>query len=79
KIKPMLDELLDLLERRGIAQHAVYVEKVGTPEERVVRNVLSLRDETVPYLSLLLVRNPLRSKQPIPRGCRPQRVREAAS
>jgi len=44
-----------------------------------VRNVLSLRDETVPYLSLLLVRNPLRSKQPIPRGCRPRRVREAAS
>ena len=79
KIKPMLDELLDLLERRGIVQHAVYVEKVGTPEERVVRNVLSLRDETVPYLSLLLVRNPLRSKQPIPRGCRPRRVREAAS
>ena len=70
KVKPMLEGVLDLLEKRGIAPHAVYVEKVGTPEERVVQDVLTLRGETIPYLSLMLVKNPGREKPPTLRGCR---------
>lgn len=70
KVKPMLEGVLDLLEKRGIAQHAVYIEKVGTPDERVVQDVLTLRGETIPYLSLMLVKNPGREKQPTLRGCR---------
>ncbi|HET6719845.1 MAG TPA: precorrin-2 C(20)-methyltransferase [Rhodocyclaceae bacterium] len=70
KVKPMLDGLLDLLERRGIASHAVYVEKVGTPDERVVQDVLTLRGEAVPYLSLMLLKNPGRAKRASLRGCR---------
>lgn len=77
KVKPMLEGVLDLLEQRGLAQHAVYIEKVGTPDERVVQDVLSLRGETIPYLSLMLLKNPGREKPPMLRGCRSKSATEA--
>jgi len=67
KVKPMLDEVLDLL------ANACFVEKVGAPGERVVEDVARLRGETVAYLSLLLVRNPNRARGELHRGCRPGR------
>lgn len=70
KIKPLLDEVLDLLARRGLTHEAVFVEKVGTPDERVVRDVARLRGETVAYLSLMLIHNPGRQRPPLSRGCR---------
>lgn len=70
KIKPMLDEVLDLLARRGLTHEAVFVEKVGTPDERVVRDVAVLRGEAVSYLSLMLIHNPGRQRPPLNRGCR---------
>lgn len=70
KIKPMLDEVLDLLARRGLTHEAVFVEKTGTPDERVVRDVSVLRGETVSYLSLMLIHNPGRLRPPLNRGCR---------
>lgn len=69
KIKPLLDPVLDLLERRGLLEYACFVEKVGAPDERIVRAVGSLRGETVAYLSLLLVRNPGRVRGTLQRGC----------
>jgi precorrin-2/cobalt-factor-2 C20-methyltransferase len=74
KIKPMLDEVLDLLERRGLLAHACLVEKVGAPGERVIEDLAQLRGETVAYLSLLLVRNPGRVRGELHRGCRPRRL-----
>src|SRR3990167_725260 len=70
KVKPLLDDLIDLLARRDLLQHACFVEKVGAVEERVVRDVVSLRGQKVNYLSLLLVRNPQRNKGERLRGCR---------
>ncbi|WP_295408113.1 precorrin-2 C(20)-methyltransferase [uncultured Thiocystis sp.] len=61
KVKPLLDPLLDLLERRGLLEQACFIEKVGAPDERIVREVGRLRGATVAYLSLLLVRRPPRS------------------
>ena len=58
KVKPLLDQVLDLLERRGLLDQACFVEKVGAPDERVVLTLNRLRGEQVAYLSLLLVRNP---------------------
>ena len=69
KVKPLLDQLLDLLERRGLLEQACFIEKVGAPDERVVESVGSLRGEKVAYLSLLLVRNPGRVRGPLQRGC----------
>ena len=60
KVKPLLDPLLDLLERRGLLAHASFVERVGATDERVVRDLARLRGERVAYLSLLVVRRCLR-------------------
>nr|VFK28050.1 MAG: precorrin-2 C20-methyltransferase /cobalt-factor II C20-methyltransferase [Candidatus Kentron sp. MB]VFK29377.1 MAG: precorrin-2 C20-methyltransferase /cobalt-factor II C20-methyltransferase [Candidatus Kentron sp. MB]VFK74768.1 MAG: precorrin-2 C20-methyltransferase /cobalt-factor II C20-methyltransferase [Candidatus Kentron sp. MB] len=70
KVKPLLDDIIDLLERRALLEHSVFVERVGAPEERIVYDVASLRDTTVHYLSLLLVKNPGRERGEMVYGCR---------
>lgn len=77
KVKPLLDQILDLLERRGLLDQARFIEKVGAPDERVVESVGRLRGEKVAYLSLLLVRNPGRMRGPLLRGC--SRVRRRSN
>jgi precorrin-2/cobalt-factor-2 C20-methyltransferase len=78
KVKPLLDDLIDLLERRGLLAHSCLVEKAGSPLERVVRDVASLKGTQVNYLSLLLVKNPGREKGPMVRGCRKKTSTELA-
>ena len=70
KVKPLMDEVIDLLERRELLATSVLVEKVGAPDERIVRDVVSLKGEAVNYLSLLLVQNPKRERGELRRGCR---------
>ncbi|VFM96212.1 MAG: precorrin-2 C20-methyltransferase /cobalt-factor II C20-methyltransferase [Candidatus Kentron sp. G] len=70
KVKPLLDDIIDLLETRGLLEHSAFVERVGAPQERVVRDVASLRGRFVHYLSLLLVKNPRRVRGEMVRGCR---------
>ena len=70
KVKPLLDELIALLERRGLITHARFIEKAGSPLERIVDNVLELKGQQVNYLSLLLVKNPQRERGELLRGCR---------
>lgn len=70
KVKPLLDDIITLLERRGLLEHARFIEKVGAPEERAVTDVAALRNTKVNYLSLLLVRNPNRTRGELARGCR---------
>lgn len=70
KVKPLLDDIIDLLQRRDLLAQAAFVEKAGTPDERIERDVASLRGEKVNYLSLLLIRNPHRQRGEIIRGCR---------
>lgn len=72
KIKPLLDEVLELLERRGLLATSCFIERVGAPEERIVRDLASLKGEKVNYLSLLLVQNPKRARGELRRGCRPK-------
>lgn len=70
KVKPLLDDIIDLLQKRGLLQHAAFIEKAGTPDERIERDLMQLKGEKVNYLSLLLVKNPDRIKSDIIRGCR---------
>nr|VFJ90933.1 MAG: precorrin-2 C20-methyltransferase /cobalt-factor II C20-methyltransferase [Candidatus Kentron sp. LFY] len=70
KVKPLLDDIIDLLTRRGLLQHSAFIEKIGASDERIVRDVASLRGVTVHYLSLLLVKNPQRERGKMIRGCR---------
>ncbi|MHB1427467.1 MAG: precorrin-2 C(20)-methyltransferase [Rhodocyclaceae bacterium] len=70
KVKPLMDEAIELLARRELLASSVFVEKVGAPDERIVRDVARLRGEAVNYLSLLLVQNPKRQRGELRRGCR---------
>lgn len=73
KVKPLVDEIIELLERRGLTATSCFIEKVGAPGERVVRDVASLKGEKVNYLSLMLVHNPKRMRGELQRGCRSRR------
>ena len=57
KVSRVLDRVLDILEARGLFPHTVFVERCGTPDERVVHDLISLRGQRVSYFSLLLVRS----------------------
>ncbi len=70
KVKPLMDELIDLLERRGLIAHTCFIEKAGAPEGRVVTDVRTLRGEKVNYLSLMLVKNPGRERGERVKGCK---------
>lgn len=70
KVKPLVDEIIELLESRDLLATTCFIEKVGAPDERVVRDVASLKGEKVSYLSLMLVQNPKRVRGELRRGCR---------
>ena len=78
KVKPLLDEVLELLERRDLLETSCFIEKVGSPDERVVRDLASLKGEKVNYLSLLLVQNPKRQRGELRRGCRQRKEAQEA-
>ena len=79
KVKPLLDEVLELLDRRGLLATSCFIEKVGSPEQRILRDLASLKGETVNYLSLLLVQNPKRERGELRRGCRRRKETQEAS
>ncbi len=73
KVNAMLEPILDLLERRELMETSAFIERAGTPEERIVHDLTRLRGQKVNYLSLLLVRNHHRVRGPMVRGCRGKR------
>jgi len=70
KVKPLLDDIISLLERRDLLTQSCFIEKAGSSEERIVHDVLSLKGEKVNYLSLLMVHNSHRMRGELIRGCR---------
>jgi len=70
KVKPMLDDILSLLERKDLLTKACFIEKAGSSEERIVHDVLSLKGQKVNYLSLLMIHNSHRMRGDLIRGCR---------
>lgn len=70
KVKPLLDEIIDLLDRHNLLAHGWFVEKAGAPEERLIKDLASLRGEKVNYLSLLIIKNLGRPRTEMQRGCR---------
>jgi len=73
KVKPMLDAVIALLERRNLLATSCFIEKVGADGERIVRDLATLKGEPAHYLSLLLVQNPKRPRGELRRGCRQRR------
>ena len=56
KVHGRLDELLTVLAPLRGRVRAVYLEQVGTPAERVVTDMESLRGQELPYFSLVMLR-----------------------
>jgi len=56
KIHTVFEQCLEQLATLPQHVHAVYVERVGTPEQRVVTDVATLRGQTLSYFSMLLLR-----------------------
>jgi precorrin-2/cobalt-factor-2 C20-methyltransferase len=61
KVNSVFDQLLDTLRLLPPAVHAVYLEKVGTAEERLVTDLEALRGQKLPYFSLVLLRHEQRA------------------
>lgn len=71
KVKPLLDDLIDWLERRKLLPGSHFIERVGAPDERRLSGaeILSLRGTKVSYLSLLIVKHPHRIRGERIKGC----------
>lgn len=71
KVKPLIDDIIDLLDRKNLIKNSCFIEKAGAPEERVIHDILSLRGEKVNYLSLIMIHsNHHRVRGEMIRGCR---------
>ena len=55
KVRPVLDRVLERLRSRNLLAKTVFVERAGSPEERVVRDIWGLKGTRVHYLSLMIV------------------------
>ena len=56
KMSRVFDGIFELLQAMGLEQHAVFVSRVGTPEQEVVFDLASLVGKKLDYLSLLIVK-----------------------
>ncbi len=61
KISGVLDQVLDAIDAAGLTRQSIFVERVGSHEERIVGDISALRGKKVNYLSLIIVK-----KEPTP-------------
>ncbi len=62
KVQNVFDQLLDALANLRVPLDAVFVDQVGTPAERIVTNLETLRGQDLSYFSLVM----LRRREPCP-------------
>jgi precorrin-2/cobalt-factor-2 C20-methyltransferase len=55
KVGSVFSQIISLLKRRGWVNRAVFLEKVGTAEERVLTDVESVDPQTISYFSIVLI------------------------
>ncbi len=65
KVNGVFDALLDLLASLDGSVRSVYLEQIGTREERVVTDLQALRGQELPYFSLVILRKERRSGFPV--------------
>jgi len=70
KVKPLLDDIIDLLRAKNLLDSCCFIEKAGSKDERIIHDVANLYGEKVNYLSLLMVHNDQRIRGNMIRGCR---------
>ena len=63
KVGAKLQKVIRLLKQKGLAQNAVLVSRAGHPNEKIIRNIFSIKDKELGYFSVILVKIP----RPLPR------------
>jgi precorrin-2/cobalt-factor-2 C20-methyltransferase len=58
KVKPLYGELLEVLARMGRERSTVFVERVGSPRQKVLSGLAAMAGHSPDYLSLMIVRRP---------------------
>ena len=58
KVKPLYGELLEVLARMGRERSTVFVERVGSPRQKVLTGLAAMAGHSPDYLSLMIVRRP---------------------
>jgi precorrin-2/cobalt-factor-2 C20-methyltransferase len=56
KVYRVFDKLLAVLERMGLVDRAIYVSGAGMKGEKVIRNILNVREEDLNYFSMVIIR-----------------------
>ena len=56
KINKVFPKIYEILSRKNLLDRAAFVSMVGLPEERIVRRIQEVAPESVPYMSLLVIR-----------------------
>ena len=56
KVTRNFDRLVGLLEDMGLLKNAVYVSRCGTDRERIIRDLKSINENELDYLSLVIVK-----------------------
>jgi precorrin-2/cobalt-factor-2 C20-methyltransferase len=59
KIKPLFSEILELLQASGREKNTVFVERVGSPRQKVLTDFNQIAAQTPDYLSLMIIKQPL--------------------
>ena len=57
KVGAKLQKVIHLLKQKGLAKTAVLVSRAGHPNEKIIRNIASIKDKELGYLSVILVRS----------------------
>jgi precorrin-2/cobalt-factor-2 C20-methyltransferase len=56
KVKPLFSEIIELLRTTGREQSTVFVERVGTPRQKVLTNFSQIAAHSPDYLSLMIIK-----------------------
>lgn len=58
KVKPLFAEIIALLRRTGRDRSTVFVERVGTPRQKILADFAEISAHTPDYLSLMIIKRP---------------------
>ncbi len=61
KVGSVMPQVTAVLEREGLLDRAVYLSRVGTPAERIVRDLRTIRNDRCDYFSIVFVAKRARS------------------
>ena len=55
KVSSVMPAVVDALEQEGLLDRAVYVSKASTPQEKIIRDLRSIRNDRCDYFSMVVV------------------------